>query len=258
MRRSMHRTGSRARRRPWWRRAARALLLAGGGFVLASALLVGALRFVAPPGSAFMLARAVDAWRAGETGFRLDQRWVPLSRIAPDLALAAVAAEDQKFPLHHGFDLDAIGGALAERRAGGRVRGASTISQQVAKNLFLWAGRSWLRKGLEVWFTLLIEALWPKSRILEVYLNVAEFGDGIYGAEAAARRYFGRPASDLRRGEAARLAAVLPDPRRMHAGRPTRRVLSRQRWIERQMVQLGPAWLDGVLHGRRAAAAGAQ
>jgi monofunctional biosynthetic peptidoglycan transglycosylase len=254
----MQRTASSSRRRPWWRRALRALLLAGFAFVLGSVLVVGALRFVAPPGSAFMAARWIEARRAGDAGLRIDQRWVPLARIAPDLALAVVAAEDQKFPRHHGFDLDAIGSALAERDAGGRVRGASTISQQVAKNLFLWSGRSWLRKGLEAWFTALIELMWPKSRILEVYLNVAEFGDGIYGAEAAARRHFGRAAADLRRGEAARLAAVLPNPRRLQAARPSRYVLTRQRWIERQMVQLGPGWLDGVLPPGRAAPARAR
>lgn len=248
----MQRTASSSRRRPWWRRALRVALLAGLAFVLGSVLLVGALRFIAPPGSAFMAARWLEARRDGDADLRIDQRWTPLARIAPDLALAVVAAEDQKFPSHHGFDLDAIGSALAERDAGGRVRGASTISQQVAKNLFLWSGRSWLRKGLEAWFTALIELLWPKSRILEVYLNVAEFGDGIYGAEAAAQRHFGRPAAALRRAEAARLAAVLPNPRRLQAARPSRYVLTRQRWIERQMAQLGPAWLEDVLPPERA------
>jgi monofunctional biosynthetic peptidoglycan transglycosylase len=215
--------------------------------VLSSVLLVGALRFVPPPTTAFVAARAIEAWRADTPGFRIDRRWVPLSRIAPELALAVVAAEDQKFPSHRGFDLDAIGGVLAGRADGGRMRGASTISQQVAKNLFLWSGRSWVRKALEAWFTVLIEALWPKSRILEVYLNIAEFGDGIYGAEAAAQRHFGRPAAALRRAEAARLAAVLPNPRVYSAVRPGRYVLTRQRWIERQMAQLGPGWLAGVL-----------
>jgi monofunctional biosynthetic peptidoglycan transglycosylase len=254
----MQRSASSPRRRPWWSRALRAVLLTAVAGVLGSALVVAALRFVDPPGSAFMAARWVEARRAGDAALRIDQRWVPLARIAPELALAVVAAEDQKFPAHHGFDLDAIGSALAERETGGRVRGASTISQQVAKNLFLWSGRSWLRKGLEAWFTALIELLWPKSRILEVYLNVAEFGDGIYGAEAAAQRHFGRPAATLRRAEAARLAAVLPSPRRMLAARPSRHVLVRQRWIERQMAQLGPGWLDGIVPPQRAAPARAR
>jgi monofunctional glycosyltransferase len=154
-----------------------------------------------------------------------------------------VAAEDQKFPSHRGFDVESIGDAW-EQRARGRVRGASTISQQVAKNLFLWSGRSWVRKGFEAWFTVLIESLWSKQRILEVYLNVAEFGPGIYGAEAAAQRHFGKPAAALTRREAALLAAVLPDPRAMRAAVPSAYVARRARWIERQAAQLGgPAYL---------------
>jgi monofunctional biosynthetic peptidoglycan transglycosylase len=223
------------------------VLLCGLAFVAASVALVGTLRFVDPPGSAFMAARSLAAWRAGEAGFRIDVRTVPLARISAQLALAVVAAEDQKFPTHAGFDVDAIAGALQSNADGGRVRGASTISQQVAKNLFLWSGRSWVRKGLEAWFTVLIEALWSKHRILEVYLNVAEFGDGIYGAEAAAQRFFGRPAAALGRAQAARLAAVLPNPRVYRADRPSRYVLTRQRWIERQMAQLGEGWLADVL-----------
>lgn len=257
----MQRNRSASRRRPWWRRALRAALFAGLAFVLASVLLVGALRFVDPPGSAFMLARSVEAWRAGVEGFRIDARPVPLAQVSAQLALAVVAAEDQKFPSHAGFDLDAIAGALEGNAEGRRVRGASTISQQVAKNLFLWSGRSWLRKGLEAWFTVLIESLWPKQRILEVYLNLAEFGDGIYGAEAAAQRFFGRPAAALGRAQAARLAAVLPNPRIYRVDRPSRYVLTRQRWIERQMDQLGEGWLAGVLAGSartRTGAAAAQ
>ncbi len=215
-------------------------------FGLGSVLLVGTLRFVAPPGSAFMLARSLEARSAGESKFRIDYRWQPRERISRQLALAVVAAEDQKFPEHHGFDLDAIGDAVRTRADGGRSRGASTISQQVAKNLFLWSGRSWLRKGLEVWFTVLIETLWPKVRILEVYLNIAEFGDGIYGAEAAAQRFFARPASDLSRNQAARLAAVLPSPRRFAVDRPSRYLQGRVRWIERQMAQLGDAHIEPV------------
>ena len=133
-----------------------------------------------------------------------------------------VAAEDQKFPIHAGFDFDAIADAIEDGGDGGPARGASTISQQVAKNLYLWPGRSWLRKAIEAYFTVLIETLWPKRRILEVYLNVAEFGPGVFGAGAAAQRYFGEPPSRLDRDEAARLAAVLPSPRRMHADRPVR------------------------------------
>jgi monofunctional glycosyltransferase len=192
-----------------------------------------------------MLERRLDALLAREQGFALRQRWVDAERIAPALAIAVVAAEDQKFPLHRGFDFDSIESALERGERGHRLRGASTISQQVAKNLFLWSGRSWLRKGLEAWFTVLIEAAWPKARILETYLNIAEFGDGVYGAEAASQAYFGKPAAALGEHEAALLAAVLPSPRRMHAGRPSPYVRERAAWIRRQARQLGgPAYLE--------------
>ncbi|MEO7200282.1 MAG: monofunctional biosynthetic peptidoglycan transglycosylase, partial [Dokdonella sp.] len=161
------------------------------------------------------------------------------------LAIAVVASEDQRFPQHRGFDVDAIRDALAAADDGERLRGASTISQQVAKNLFLWGGRSYVRKGLEVWFTALIETLWTKQRILEVYLNIAEFGDGIYGAQAASQQHFGRPATELSSHQAALLAAVLPSPKRLHAKRPSAYVQKRAAWIERQMRQLGgSAYLD--------------
>jgi monofunctional biosynthetic peptidoglycan transglycosylase len=162
--------------------------------------------------------------------------WNDISREA---ALAVVAAEDQKFAEHAGFDFEAIEDAIDERGTRTRVRGASTISQQVAKNLFLWPERSWLRKGIEVWFTLWIELLWPKQRILETYLNVAEFGPGVYGVEAAANAYFHKRAVALDRYEAALLAAVLPNPARLHAARPSSYVLERQSWIVRQMRALG-------------------
>ncbi len=150
-----------------------------------------------------------------------------------------MAAEDQRFPEHNGFDLQAIEKARDHNARGGRLRGASTISQQVAKNLFLWQGRSWIRKGLEVWYTVLIEALWPKSRILEMYANIAEFGDGIYGAQAASRQYWNKDASRLTPAESARLAAVLPSPRRYSAAKPGPYVQRRAAWIQRQARQLG-------------------
>lgn len=218
------------------RRILRLLLAVVGALIVSSVVVVFLLRFAAPPTTAFMLAHRLSG------GGAPDQRWVPIGRIAPSLAIAVVAAEDQRFPSHRGFDVDAIGKAWEQR--GRRVRGASTISQQVAKNLFLWSDRSWIRKGLEAWFTVLIEALWSKQRILEVYLNVAEFGPGIYGAEAAAQRHFGKAASRLTQHEAALLAAVLPDPRALHAARPSGYVAGRARWIERQAAQLGgPAYL---------------
>lgn len=221
-------------RRRWLRRASIAIL----AFIVASLLVVLVLRFVPPPTTAFAVAYRIAT--PGPTP--VDRRWVPMARIAPSLAIAVVAAEDQTFPAHHGFDLESIGKAWDER--GERVRGASTISQQVAKNLFLWSGRSWVRKGLEAWFTLLIELTWSKQRILEVYLNVAEFGPGVYGAEAAAQRYFGVPAAALSPRQSALLAAVLPSPRRLRADRPSGYVAQRARWIERQVAQLGgPAYL---------------
>ena len=235
-----------ARARPrGWRRLARWLLLwLPLWFVLLTSLQVLVLRWVPPVTSAFMVARHVEAWRGHERGFELDYRWRGQARISRNLPIALVAAEDQMFPAHRGFDFKAIDRALRHNQGGRRIRGASTISQQVAKNLFLWSGRSWLRKGLEAWYTVLIETLWPKSRILEVYANIAEFGDGVYGAEAAARRFFGKPASALTPAESARLAAVLPSPRRYNAARPGPYVQRRARWIERQVRQLGgPSYL---------------
>ena len=165
----------------------------------------------------------------------VDQQWTPMDEIAPVVARSVVAAEDANFCRHWGFDMKAIRQAID---AGGD-RGASTISQQTVKNVFLWQGRSWLRKGLEAWYTVLIEAMWPKTRILEVYVNVAEFGDGIYGAQAAARSYWDRDASRLTAEQSARLAAVLPAPRRYSAVRPGPYVQRRAAWIQRQMRQLG-------------------
>ncbi|WP_372017706.1 monofunctional biosynthetic peptidoglycan transglycosylase [Pseudoxanthomonas sp. 10H] len=208
-------------------------------FVLATSLQVAVLRFVDPPFSAFMLARQGEAWRQGDWGFRVAYDWRDLGDISPYLPMAVIAAEDQNFARHAGFDMKAIEKAIDHNAKGKRVRGGSTISQQVAKNLFLWQGRSWLRKGLEAWYTLLIELMWPKQRILEIYVNVAEFGDGTYGAQAAARRYWGKDASALGPAESARLAAVLPAPRRYSAKSPGPYVQRRAQWIQRQMRQLG-------------------
>ncbi|MBA3486314.1 MAG: monofunctional biosynthetic peptidoglycan transglycosylase [Lysobacter sp.] len=208
-------------------------------FILVTTLQVLSLRFVAPPFTAFMVARQASAWAQGDWDFRLAYDWRDLDRMTLNLPLAMVAAEDQNFPAHRGFDMKAITRAMDSNARGGKVRGGSTISQQTAKNVFLWSGRSWVRKGLEAWYTVLIEVLWPKWRILEVYANVAEFGDGIYGAQAAARTYFGKDAVDLSRAESARLAAVLPSPKRYSVVRPGPYVQRRSRAIERQMRQLG-------------------
>ena len=155
------------------------------------------------------------------------------------MGVAVIAAEDQNFEDHFGFDWQAIEKAIAHNEHSRRKRGASTVSQQTAKNLFLWESRSWVRKGFEVYFTLLLETLWPKRRILEVYLNIVEFGDGVYGVEAASRKFFGRSAAALTPGQAALLAAVLPSPRRFRADAPSPYVRGRQEWILRQMRQLG-------------------
>ena len=210
-------------------------------FVLLSFFQVLVLRWVPPVTSAFMLARYSDAALAGDWGFRLDYRWRSSRRISSNLPIALVAAEDQTFPMHRGFDFKAIDRAMANNKRGRRVRGASTISQQVAKNLFLWSGRSYLRKGLEAWYTVLIETLWSKGRILEVYANIAECGDGVYGAEAASQRFFGRSANRLSGAQSARLAAVLPSPKRYNAAKPGPYVQRRARWIERQVRHLGGA-----------------
>jgi monofunctional biosynthetic peptidoglycan transglycosylase len=246
--------GWRARLRGWWWK----LPLLALAF---SVLQVLSLRWVNPPGSMFMAIRQLEAWAQGDFGFRLQYAWRDWDRLSPQLPLALVAAEDQNFARHHGFDFAAIEQAQAhnarmraraERRGTPvrRLRGASTISQQVAKNLFLWQGRGplrWLRKGLEAWYTVLVEALWPKRRILEMYANIAEFGDGVYGAQAAARRFFGKDARALTAAEAARLAAVLPSPRRYDAARPGPYVQRRSAQIQRQMQLLGgPGWLQGL------------
>ncbi len=208
-------------------------------FVVGSALQVAVLRFVDPPLSTVMLWRYGEALGEADWSYRLHYQWRDLDQMAPSLPISLVAAEDQRFPQHNGFDLKAIEKARDHNARGGRLRGASTISQQVAKNLFLWQGRSWVRKGLEVWYTLLIETLWPKSRILEMYANIAEFGDGIYGAQAAARQYWKKDAARLTPAESARLAAVLPAPRRYSAAKPGPYVQRRAAWIQRQARQLG-------------------
>jgi monofunctional glycosyltransferase len=206
-------------------------------FVVLSVTVVLALRWLDPPTSAFMLADRLDSWTGAAHPLR--HQWTDWERIAAPMKVAVIASEDQTFPEHRGFDFKSIDQALEERERGRRVRGASTISQQVAKNLFLWSGRSWIRKGLEAYFTLLIETLWPKQRILEVYLNIAQFGRGIYGVGAAGEIYFRKSAARLNAYDAALLAAVLPNPIRLRANAPSRYVRTRQQWIMEQMRGLG-------------------
>jgi len=228
-------------------RLARWFLLLALSCIAVSIGSVVLLRWINPPITAFMLQAQMSAWAKRDSTYMLRHRWVDLNRISPNLALAVVASEDQKFPEHWGFDVEAIERAYELNQHTHRVRGASTISQQVAKNLFLWSGRSYFRKGLEAYFTLLIEACWPKRRILEVYLNVAEFGSGTYGAEAAAQRYFHRTAATLTRSDSAVLAAVLPNPLLFSAAAPSVYVQRRRDWILVQMQSLGgPEMLDEI------------
>ena len=181
------------------------------GFIILSLLMVTLYRFVPPPVTMTMLL--------DPNGITKD--WMSLDEIDPDMARAAIAAEDGKFCTHHGFDVDAIAKAAIHNASGGRVRGGSTISQQTAKNVFLWQGGGFVRKGFEAWFTMLIEAIWGKKRIMEVYLNVAETGIGTYGVQAGAIRYFKHGAGRLTRAEAARIAAILPLPKRRAAVAPS-------------------------------------
>ncbi len=225
-------------------RLGRLLLLGLAAWAALTVAVVVALRWVNPPTTAFMLRDRAGALLTRESGYEFRHEWRDWEQISKYVPLAVVASEDQRFPQHRGFDFAQIEKALADRERGRRVRGASTITQQVAKNLFLWPGQSWFRKGLEAGLTVLIELAWPKRRILEVYVNVAEFGRGTFGVQAASRRYLGRDAAQLGRAEAARLAAVLPAPRRYRADAPGPYVRKRQAWIERQMVALGgPAYL---------------
>lgn len=204
------------------------------------------LRWLPPPTSAFMLRYRVEALLTEQKRPPLRQKWVKWTEISPSLPLAVVAAEDQKFPEHRGFDLESIEEAMGRNAKGGRIRGASTISQQVAKNLFLWPGRSYLRKGLEAYMTVLLELFWPKQRILEVYVNIAEFGEGVYGAQAAAASFFGKSPARLSAAEAALLAAVLPNPKRLRVERPSAYVRDRQEWILGQMGQLGSGYVKDL------------
>lgn len=243
--RKRRRAREKPRQRRWWPW----LLALPLAVVAASVLAVAVLRWVDPATSAFMIAAQFEAGQKGQRDFVIAHRWVPLEAIAPWAGLAVIAGEDQKFPHHGGFDFAALEDALDTHRTGGRLRGASTVSQQLAKNLFLWSGRHWLRKGLEAWFTVLLETLLPKSRILELYLNLAEFGPGLYGVGAASEHYFGHSAATLTAAESALLAAVLPNPRRFSVAAPSPYTRARQAWIMQQMRQLGGPRLIENLRG---------
>ncbi|MBM6550737.1 monofunctional biosynthetic peptidoglycan transglycosylase [Marinomonas ostreistagni] len=200
-------------------------------------LLLILFRFVPPPTTAFML----------QSDAPVTQSWVDLDELPDYVPLAFVASEDQRFPLHYGVDFTAISNALHDYGDGEQLRGASTITQQTAKNLFLWPGRSLIRKGLEASLAMSLELLWGKHRILEIYLNVAEFGPGIYGVEAASQHYFNRSARALTPRQAAQLAVLLPNPRQRNPNRLSYQLSQRVSWIERQMRQLGPQHLAAIL-----------
>ena len=202
------------------------------GFVIISFVSTLIFRFVPIPFTPLMIIRYFEM----EEG-KIDKDWKSLDEIGKNMPLAVVTAEDQKFAEHFGFDMEAIEKAMKynEKHKGKKVKGASTISQQTAKNVFLWPGRSWIRKGLEVYFTFVIEICWSKERIIEVYLNVIEMGPGVYGSEAAAQYYFNKSASDLTKKEAATIAAILPNPIRWSASRPTPYIIKKRNWIVRHM-----------------------
>ena len=208
-------------------------------FVGGSLIEVLIFKYVPVPVTPLMLIRIAQQVKEGRE-VKLVHHWEPLDSISSSLPQAVWASEDQLFLQHHGFDFKQIGEAVKERNSGHRQRGASTISQQTAKNVFLWPTSSWVRKGFEVWFTVLIEVLWDKQRIMEVYLNSIEMGDGIYGAEAVAHEHFGCNAAQLNKQQCALIAASLPNPILFNSSAPTTYMYRRQRWIMRQMRQLGP------------------
>jgi monofunctional biosynthetic peptidoglycan transglycosylase len=238
---------SQPRRRGLLWRIARTLLFALVGALVLSAAAVLSIRWLNPPASAFMLEAWATALWHGDRSYHTRYQWVDLEAISPRAAIAVIAAEDQQFPFHTGFDFKSIRAAVRAHEHGARLRGASTITQQVAKNLFLWPGRSFVRKALEAMFTVMIEACWPKERILEVYLNIAEFGRGIYGVQAAARLFFHKDASRLNSTQSALLAVVLPNPHLLRVDAPSRYVLAQRDWTLRQMAALGgPSYLNAI------------
>jgi len=196
-------------------------------------------RWLSPPTTSFMLHAGISGVGTEQACASVNQNWVDWEQIAPVVPLAVIAAEDQNFPSHWGVDFGAISAAMKERRSEGRVRGASTITQQLVKNMYLWPGQSWLRKALEAWLTLSVEITWSKQRILELYLNIVQFDACTFGVQAASRRFFHRTASSLTGWQAARLAAVLPNPVRYRVDQPTDYVQQRTTWILQQMRLLG-------------------
>ena len=205
-----------------------------GGFFAITIFWVLTLKFINPPITYLMIKRGFE-WQAADKGFKIEKSWLNYEELSDNLKRAAIAGEDAHFMTHNGFDTEAIMEALEKNKSGKSLRGGSTISQQVAKNVFLWPERSWLRKGLETYFTFLVELFWSKKRILEVYLNVIEMGQGVYGAEAAAQYYFNKSGKSLTKKEAALIIAILPNPRKWDARRPSNYVNSRANSIVRYL-----------------------
>lgn len=237
-----------ARGRPRRRRTRRLLLLAAlfvlAGVALATVVPLAWLAVRPPVATAFMLESHFADPASGEPCASIAYVWVDWRQIAPDVPRAVVLAEDQRFLQHRGFDFRAIERALRERDTSGRVRGASTLTQQLAKNLFLWPGQSWLRKGIEAWYAFWMERAWPKRRILELYLNVAQFGPCVFGVEAAAQRFFGTGADSLDREQAALLATVLPNPKKLRAHNPGPYARERrQEILDLMHEKAGAPWL---------------
>jgi monofunctional biosynthetic peptidoglycan transglycosylase len=234
------------RKRGFWARVKRRLLQLTLLFLLLPWLLVGCMRWVDPVYSSFMLGTRIERSVNKIPRRNIRYQWVDYEKISPSMRLAVIAAEDQKFAEHGGFDWKAIRRAYRHNGKGRAIIGASTISQQVAKNLFLWRSQSYLRKGIEAYLTVIIELLWPKQRILEVYLNIAQFGPRYFGVGAASKYYFNTVPARLNSSQAALLAAVLPSPTRYDAARPSRYVRSRQHSIQRQMNRLGGKYLAQI------------
>lgn len=208
-------------------------------FLISSVLITLIFRFVPVPGTPLMVIRFVEQ-AFGDKDVAFSKDWVSIDEMSKNIVIAAIAAEDQKFPTHWGFDMESIEKAMKNNKKKKRIKGASTISQQTAKNVFLWPHRDWIRKGFEVYFTFLIETIWSKERIIEVYLNIVELGNGVYGVEAASQKYFKKPASKLSKAEAALLVSAFPNPFKFNPGKPSGYMFKRQQWIIGQMNNIEP------------------
>ncbi|MFA6806569.1 MAG: monofunctional biosynthetic peptidoglycan transglycosylase [Bacteroidales bacterium] len=211
-----------AKKRNIWRKLWKIIWVGILGFLALSIVISFAYKFINPPFTILMIQRTFEQTFSSERDVRLKKDWVSIDEISPNMIKAVIASEDNLFNKHNGFDTKAIERAIEHNKKGKKIRGASTISQQTAKNVFLWNGRNWVRKGLETYYTIVIEAFWSKERIMEVYLNVIEFGDGIYGVEAASQTFFNKSAKNLTKRESALLASVLPSPLKRNAGKPTK------------------------------------